>query len=295
MPQISDCHYHKFCFGLLFFFVNNWCRCSNGLDVSSAHIIALNPDAVHVKRLANEIRTWLNVTHVETQRAVAKPNINLPIATRMAILQGRHSHSDIGSYAALGCLLSHAAIWHHMMSFDDANQTVAIFEEDALLDKVSGERFKTLSNDMVGLKWELIVLETGHLTVSGEWARIGAHLGTCAPAPMICEWQGSRGYLLNRGGASILLQEYQHFHVQTDALFWMLAAIERTRFRMFWTTQSIAHQVTLLRSSTVWDRCIKCYVPISPLFITLWLSLACIGVVLGLLNGFSAIRRFFYL
>jgi hypothetical protein len=269
----------------LFFVNNNTHVCSrSAVNISSAHIIALNPNAAHVKRLVNEVQTWLNVSQVEVHLAVSKiqKHVVLPIATRMAILQGRHSHSEIGSYAAIGCLLSHVAIWRSM----DANMTVAIFEEDAFLDQVSGQRFETLLGDIKGLEWELIVLETGHLTVSGEWVRIGAHLGTCAPPPMICEWQGSRGYLLNQRGASVLLQEYQFLHVQTDALFWMLAAIETRRFRMFWTTQSIAHQV-LLRQSTVWDRCLKCYVPISPLFIMIWLTLAC----LGLFNGLRAIRR----
>ena len=50
---------------------------------------------------------------------------DLPISVRMALLQGRHSHSEIGSAAALGCLLSHIAIWRTVRD----GETIAVFEE----------------------------------------------------------------------------------------------------------------------------------------------------------------------
>ena len=134
-----------------------------------------------------------------------------------------------------------------------------------------------LDQDMGDKPWEIVMLETGHITVSGEWRRWGAHLAACAPAPMICEWHGSRGYLLHHRGARMLLADAMSSHVQTDALFWMLAALEPERFRMYWTTRNVAHSIA--HASSVWDRCIKCYVPLSPVLILCWAVLGCVGVV----------------
>jgi hypothetical protein len=254
-------------------------------NISSVHIVALQPVAPHVLRLAKEARLWLISTgrrggeavtvHRATPaaEAVAAAGVGLPIYTRMALRQGRHSHSEVGSTAALGCLLSHVAIWRSIRE----GETVAVFEEDARLDEASGVRTVALASDLRGRPWELVVLETGHITSSGEWRRAGAHLATCAPPPVICEWQGSRGYLLRHSGAQVLLAAAATPHVQVDALFWMLAALEPARFRMYWTTESVAHPASAWRGSSVWDRCIKCYVPLSPTLIMVWVALACVG------------------
>ena len=240
------------------------------LDITSAHIISLRTPAA---RLYNETTAWLAAIHhpaaaVFVHRAQTNYSGRVPIGTRIAMLQGRHSHAEIGSAAALGCLASHAAVWRGMREGD----TVAVFEEDARLDASSARRMLAVERDLPHHDdWDLIVLETGHLTTSGAWRRMGA-VATCA-ATAACEWQGSRGYILRYSGARELLIEDAP-HVQVDALFWMLAAVGR--LRMYWTTADIAHP-TYAAPSTVWDGCLKCYIP--PSQTGLLLFLAFIGLI----------------
>jgi GR25 family glycosyltransferase involved in LPS biosynthesis len=226
------------------------------INITSAHIIALKPPAA---RLDAETRVWLaaidcNSSKVLVHKAqTAADNLSkVPVGTRIAILQGRHSHAAIGSDAALGCLLSHTAVWRSMRDGD----TVAVFEEDARLDALSATRMLAAEQDLaLAADWELIVLETGHLTAAGKWRSIGkGNVATCAGT---CEWQGSRGYILRYSGAKELLLEDSP-HVQVDALFWMMAATGR--LRMYWVTSNVAHP-THTTMSTVWDGCMKCYIP----------------------------------
>ena len=243
------------------------------LNITSVHIITLAPPAT---RLDAEVRAWLTAignNHssvlVHMAQTGADPLKKVPIGTRIAILQGRHSHSEIGSNAALGCLLSHTAVWRSMREGD----TVAVFEEDARLDALSASRTLAAVRDMAEEPWDLLVLETGHLTATGKWRYIGnGNAATCAAD---CEWQGSRGYILRYGGAQELLLEASP-HVQVDALFWMLAAAGRVR--MFWVTANVAHP-THTAASTVWDGCLKCYIPRRGTQTALLLFMAFIGLI----------------
>jgi GR25 family glycosyltransferase involved in LPS biosynthesis len=246
---------------------------AHGLNITSAHIIALTPPAT---RLDAEVRAWLDAignNHssvlVHMARTGADPLKKVPIGTRIAILQGRHSHAEIGSNAALGCLMSHTAVWRSMREGD----TVAVFEEDARLDALSASRTLAAMRDMSMEPWDIIVLETGHITTTGKWRYIGkGNAATCATGDS-CEWQGSRGYILRYSGARELMLEDSP-HVQVDALFWMMAATNR--MRMFWVTSNVAHP-THAAASTVWDGCLKCYIPRS--HTALLLFMAFIGLI----------------
>ena len=99
------------------------------INITSAHIIALSPPTA--ARLGAEARTWLSAVNDNSPYVVIHEantgfsSKKVPVATRIAILQGRHNHAAIGSDAALGCLLSHTAIWRSMREGD----TFAVFEE----------------------------------------------------------------------------------------------------------------------------------------------------------------------
>ena len=252
---------------------------AHGLNITSAHIIALTPPAL---RLDAEVRAWMTAignnhssVHVHMARTGADPLKKVPIGTRIAILQGRNAHAEIGSNAALGCLMSHTAVWRSMREGD----TVAVFEEDASLDALSAARTLAAMRDMEEEPWDLIVLETGHLTTTGTWRYIGK--GNAATCAGVCEWQGSRGYILRYSGAQELLLEDSP-HVQVDALFWMLAATNRVR--MFWVTANVAHP-THTAASTVWDGCLKCYIPRSQTALLLFMAF------IGLIASAHAVQK----
>ena len=233
-------------------------------NITKAFVIALEPQTAGP--LVAQVREYMGIDDVEVVRAVnATKALNmtaghLSIYTQNLLRFGRHDHMQVYSGGSLGCLLSHMAVWARA-----GNETVAVFEEDAVLDRVSTQRMGVLLEDMADVRWNLLMLESGHLGVRGAWAYVGSLAATCADwgtlhAGDACNWMGSRGYLLRGDGAAQLLRHATPFTVQTDALMGLVATFN-SGFAMYWTTSNIAHPM-FFRRSTLWDGCIKCYFPV---------------------------------
>lgn len=250
-------------------------------------IIALDPLAPHVRRLAESTathllgkapRVWRAVNGTD---AVAVPH-SLPLYTRLTLVSGRHDHMQIGSPEMLGCLMSHVAVWRHV----DARRLphALVLEEDAQIDAVSAERLTQLLFDVRDEPWDILLLETGHLTVSGATRGVG-QLGLTWRDPADAahnRWMGTRGYVLTRRGAETLLRHAGDLSVQVDALLGMAVVFDG--LRMVWPWVNIAHP-TRWRPSTVqaWDPCIRCFVP-SIDGATSVLTLVFLGAALGLVS-----------
>jgi hypothetical protein len=193
---------------------------------------------------------------------------------------GRHDHMQLSTPSMLGCLLSHIQIWQTIQP----NEIIAVFEEDAFLDKVSAERMHALSDDMKEIQWDLILLESGHgLIATGEWQHIGKYATTCSNKTQ-CTWFGTRGYLITHSGAQQLLRHTYPISVQVDALMGLLAAFSPD-FKMYWTRENIAH-LQLFHVSAIWDACFKCYLPTSPVLYILCI-LYILAVVARQYNRFT--------
>ena len=258
-------------------------------NISEAYIIALDDAAA----LRHKASTYLDVPRVHVFNAINGTEAvrlgfdSLPLYTKLLLEQGtRHDHMQLASGPMLGCLLSHIAVWRQIQP----DTIVAVLEEDAVLDETSEDRIRTLSEDLRGQSWELLMLESGQATATGKWRYVGEVAATCAfrwqrpnsavarsvysyyynyyvlnsnNETEICTWQGSRGYLLSYRGAQTLLKYSKPMMVQVDALMGLVATFEPT-FRMYWPRVDVVHK-NLLRMSSIWDGCLKCYVPASPL------------------------------
>ena len=263
------------------------------LGVSEAHIIALDPDAPHVQGLRRLNEHWLGIPTRAmravngTQALVDRP---LPLYTRMLLSVGRHEHMQLGGPAMLGTLLSHMRLWNN-----DTNTVIMVLEEDALIDAASRERLLQLAADTaVALPdWDILMLETGHLTVAGPmrpvgqlgvtWAREeAATAAVLVPPEAACFWMGTRGYILRPSGARKLLRHAAELTVQVDALLGLVATFDPD-FRMVWTRANVAHP-RLLSLSTTQDRCIKCFMPQGALTYLALLALG-VGVVASISVG----------
>jgi GR25 family glycosyltransferase involved in LPS biosynthesis len=258
-------------------------------NISEAYIIALD-DAEPLRHKAS---TYLDVSHVHVfdaingTEAVRLAFDSLPLYTKLLLEQGaRHDHMQLASGPMLGCLMSHIAVWRRIQP----DTIVAVLEEDAVLDETSEDRIRMLSEDLRGQPWELLMLESGQATATGKWRYVGEVAAACAfrwqrpsSAVMrsvysyyynyyllnsngneteICTWQGSRGYLLSYRGAQMLLKYSKPMMVQVDALMGLVATFE-PEFRMYWPRVDVVHK-NMLRMSSIWDGCLKCYVPASP-------------------------------
>ena len=298
-------------------------------NLSEAYIIALEPS--EKEGLQATARLHLNIERVHMFQAINATEAlrmafdTLPLYTKLLFqFKARHDHMQLSSAPMLGCLLSHMAIWRQIRP----DTIVAVLEEDAVLDEASAERLRGLSEDLDGVPWELLMLESGQVTATGAWRNVGQVAATCAyqapgrrellqrlvkqseaqPAlyyhlldPFLpaanttatpataaaasdevadsgaCTWQGSRGYLLSYKGARLLLRYAEPIAVQVDGLMALVAMFE-PGFRMYWPRVDVVHR-EFMRMSTIWDGCVKCYLPASPAaYVALIVVLA---VVLG--------------
>ena len=161
------------------------------LNFSQAYVLALKP--IDTEPLLMSI-----LRHGIAPRAIALRAVNsseamlmveeLPLYTRHQLRHGRNEHMQIGNYAMLGCLYSHINAWRLV----GPGETVAIFEvrtflrcaqrkpppppshfaepiqEDTQIDSTSEARMRLLEQDMAGIEWDIILLETGHANVRGK-------------------------------------------------------------------------------------------------------------------------------
>ena len=277
---------------------------NNVFNISTVYIIALQP----VPALKEKASWVLGVTDVRVFPAVNASEAmrlafdELPLYTKLLMEQGvRHDHMQLSSGPMLGCLLSHMSLWKQV----PPGAVVAVLEEDAVLDATSTDRIRALWQDLQQTTaWDLIMLESGQATATGEWRYVGEVAATCAyrwqrPAALddevglydyyyryyltnnrtrgsVCTWQGSRGYLLSHRGAQMLLRCAHPMMVQVDALMGLVATFE-PGFGMFWPRVDVVHK-NLLHISTIWDGCLKCYMPGTSVFflVTLVLFLTCV-------------------
>jgi GR25 family glycosyltransferase involved in LPS biosynthesis len=142
--------------------------CWQGTAVEQGYIIAL--DARQAEATAKQAMHFLGIRNVSVfpaingTRALAEGGDSLSLYTRYLLYyQSRHDHMQLSTPPMLGCLLSHMRIWGGLQP----NQTVAVFEEDALFDATSTERYAGLLEDVRAHPWDILMLESGSVIASG--------------------------------------------------------------------------------------------------------------------------------
>ena len=140
----------------------------HAFNLSKGFVISLRKSALPIA-----IREFLNVEDIEIINAInateAVKVVELPLYTRMNMYSGRHDHMQISNGAMLGCLLSHMHVWKQISD----GQTILVLEEDAIIDERSRSRLRNVYESMLGVPWDIIMLEAGHPTNTGKWLQIG--------------------------------------------------------------------------------------------------------------------------
>ena len=62
-----------------------------------------------------------------------------------------------------------------------------------------------------------------------------------------------------------MLEHAYPISVQVDALIALVAAFHPSEFHLYWTRENVVH-MRYVRMSTIWEGCIKCFLPADPLF-----------------------------
>jgi GR25 family glycosyltransferase involved in LPS biosynthesis len=173
---------------------------------------------------------------------------------------GRHDHMQIGTPEMLACLLGHMRIWRDIRARGLAEALV--LEEDAFIDETSAQRMVQLRDDVAQYPYDVLLLEHGHITVSGAERAVGvlARAWAVPDDARQNRWMGTRGYLVRASAIPRLLRHAATLDVQVDAVLNLAAVFDG--LRMVWTSQDIAQpsRRRLTSMTQTYDPCLKCFI-----------------------------------
>lgn len=239
-------------------------------SIDRAFVIAVSePVLTGVRRQVPNAEWVPAVTRVETG--------TLPLYTQYLIDFGRHSHMEVSNTAMIGCFQSHVNVWRQV------NETSLVLEEDGYLAVDFASAWAALHAEHNESHWDVVMLggRVEH-AANGATEAFGKHTRRCAPSR--CTWFGTRGYAVSAAGARKLLAHLEPVVVQVDAYIALLNMYRGDDFVMLWSARELVHQKQLYLTK-VWDFCLKCYVPTSPVFLICMIALF-LWAVISHLPGF---------
>ena len=184
----------------------------------------------------------------------------LPLYNRYVMQTGRTDDLQIGNLNMLGCIETHREVWARI------NNTSYVFEHDAKPNENSRRVVKSLMSNKLASSWSVILLQkpnafsTNNLVLSedNQFLNIGEIAQSCSS----CIAYGSRGYVVTRAGAAMLLQNFNPTVVQVDA-YMSLLNMYNENFTLVWTrVQAVDWIVSWTTQQEVlemqlWNRWIK--------------------------------------
>jgi hypothetical protein len=165
----------------------------------------------------------------------------LPLYNRYVMQTGRTDDLQIGNLNMLGCLESHREVWSRV------SRTSYVFEHDAKPSADGMRIVQKLLRDSTGRAWSVMKLSAK--LVTGEHYRVGELSESCRG----CISFGTRGYIVTKAGAQILLDNYHPPVVQVDAYMSLLNAYH-ANFTLVWSVVQAVDWIPQLSTiQMVWD------------------------------------------
>ncbi len=167
----------------------------------------------------------------------------LPLYNRYVMQTGRTDDLQIGNLNMLGCLESHREVWTRI------RRTSYVFEDDATPSADALRTVRTVLRENTGSAYSVILL--GGNTFLGEsmHTKVGELSETCRS----CIAFGTRGYIVTKAGAQILLDNYHPPVVQVDAYISLLNAYH-ANFTLVWSVPQAVDWIPHLSTiQMVWD------------------------------------------
>jgi len=175
---------------------------------------------------ALELQRGFEIENMQVLLGHAGNESRLPLYNRYVMQTGRTDDLQIGNLNMLGCLESHREVWTRI------RRTSYVFEHDAK-PSVDGKRIvQSLLGDNRGSAWSVMLLSAREF-VTGEHSSVGELSETCKN----CIAFGTRGYIVTKAGAKILLDNYNPPVVQVDAYMSLLNTYH-ANFTLVWARLS---------------------------------------------------------
>ena len=155
----------------------------HGFNISKGYVISMYPE--RSKDIIYTAKHFLQIPDMSIFNAVngsekdlyQKTISEISLYTRYTMSVGRNDHMQLSNVGMLGCLLSHVEVWKRVQP----GETIAIFEDDSIIDTTSSERMYNLFYDLRNIEWDILMLESGQPMISqGSWKNIGLYASTCA-------------------------------------------------------------------------------------------------------------------
>jgi len=155
----------------------------HGFNISKGYVISMYPE--RSKDIIYTAKHFLQIPDMSIFNAVngsekdlyQKTISEISLYTRYTMSVGRNDHMQLSNVGMLGCLLSHVEVWKRVQP----GETIAIFEDDSIIDTTSSERMYNLFYDLMNIEWDILMLESGQPMISqGSWKNIGLYASTCA-------------------------------------------------------------------------------------------------------------------
>lgn len=161
----------------------------------------------------------------------------LPMYNRYVMQTGRTDDLQIGNLKMLGCMETHREIWSRVaVGKENASY---VFEHDAKPNENSRTAVKNLLRSLARGSWSVLLLQVP-TAFSTQWSAALAaknqflNFGKLAQTCDNCIAYGSRGYLVSKAGAEVLLDNYSPANVQVDG-YMSLLNIYNKNFTLIWT------------------------------------------------------------
>ena len=172
---------------------------------------------------ARELQRVFEIENMQVVLGHVGNATGLPLYNRYVMQTGRTDDLQIGNLNMLGCLESHREVWTRIRA------TSYVFEHDAKPSADGRRIVQSLLRDNTDSVWSVMKLSAPEL-VTGEHYPVGMLSETCRG----CIAFGTRGYIVTKEGAQILLDNYNPPVVQVDA-YMSLLNVYHPNFTLVWT------------------------------------------------------------
>jgi len=173
-------------------------------------------------KTARELQRVFEIENMQVVLGHVGNTTGLPLYNRYVMQTGRTDDLQIGNLNMLGCLESHREVWTRI------RRTSYVFEHDAKPSADGRRIVQSLLRENIGT-WSVMLLIQPEF-VTGVYSSVGELSETCRD----CIAFGTRGYIVTKEGAQILLDNYNPPVVQVDAYMSLLNAYH-PNFTLVWT------------------------------------------------------------
>jgi GR25 family glycosyltransferase involved in LPS biosynthesis len=193
-------------------------------------VITMHNETGH--KVAEQLKMAFGIQNMQVVMGHVGNYSTLTLYNRHLMRHGRTDGLQIGNTRMLGCIESHREVWTRVQ------QDSYIFEDDAVPAKDALSITKMLLNDSAHRHWSVIHLDIPGGFLSGQlfapdrtqFTNIGRITETCRD----CIAYSTRGYIVTKEAAQIMIQNYEPPIVQVDAYISLLHAYH-PHFKQVWS------------------------------------------------------------